>query len=80
MEHTWEKLIGCIEQGVNYTGINATKNHGRRYLLYYSYEINMLADSMQNCLGLCYTTTLINCHRQTRGDNSVSRSTFNLAF
>ena len=37
----------CIEQGVKYTGINVTKNHGRPYLVSYSYEINLLADSMK---------------------------------
>ena len=31
-------------------------------------------------LGLRYTTLLINCHRQTHGDNAVCRSTVNLAF
>ena len=35
---------------------------------------------MQNRLGLFYTTLLINCHRQTHGDNVVSRSTANLSF
>ena len=35
---------------------------------------------MENCLGLRYTTLLINCHRHTHGDNAVSRSTVNLAF
>ena len=35
---------------------------------------------MQNRLGLRYTTLLINCHRHTRGNNSVSRSTVNLTF
>ena len=34
---------------------------------------------MQNRLGLSYTTLLINCHCQTHGYNSVSRSTVNLA-
>ena len=75
-----EKVIICIEQGVKYTGRNVTKNHGRPHLLSYSYEINILADSMQNRLGLRYTTLLINCHLQTNGDNAVSRSTVNLAF
>ena len=37
-------------------------------------------NSMQNRLGLRYTTLLINSHRQTHGDNAVSRSTVNLAF
>ena len=35
---------------------------------------------MQNCLGLHYTTLLINCHRQTHDENEGSRSTVNLAF
>ena len=43
-------------------------------------EINMLANSMQNRLGLCYTMLLINCHCQKHGENAASRSTANLAF
>ena len=35
---------------------------------------------MQKRLGLCYTTLLINYHRQTHGDNWVIRSTVNLDF
>ena len=35
---------------------------------------------MQNRLGLCYTTLLLNCRRQTQGDNAVSGPTVNLAF
>ena len=31
-------------------------------------------------LGLRYTTLLIHCHCQTNGDNSVCRSTVNLAY
>ena len=80
MEHTWKTLINCIEQGVKYTVIHVTKNHGRTYLLSSSYEINLLANPMQNRTGLCYTTLLINFHRQTHGENAVSRSTVNLAF
>ena len=34
---------------------------------------------MQNRLGLRYTTLLINFHRQTHGENEVSKSTVNLA-
>ena len=37
-------------------------------------------NSMQNRLGLRYKTLLINCHRQTHGDNAVGKSNFNLAF
>ena len=35
---------------------------------------------MERRLGLRYTTLLINCHRQTKGDNAVFRSTVNLAY
>ena len=80
MEHTWKTLISCIERGGKYTGRNVTKNHGRPYLLSSRYEINLLANSMQNRLGLRYTMILINCHRQTHGNNAVCRPTVNLAF
>ena len=69
-----------MEQGVKYTGRNLSKNHGRPHLLSYSYEINMLLNSMKNCLGLCYKTPLINCPRHTHGDYSGSSSTINLVF
>ena len=74
-----ETLIGFIEQGVAYTGRNLTKRHGRPYLISSSYEINLLANSMQNRICLRYTTLLINCNRQAYGYNAVSRSTVNLA-
>ena len=35
---------------------------------------------MKRRLGLRYTTPLINCHRHTKGDNAVCRSTVNLAY
>ena len=72
-------MISYIEQVVKYTGINVLKKHGRPYLLSSSYEIYMLADLMQNRLGLSFTTLLIICHRQTHGNNAVSRSTVNLS-
>ena len=73
-------MINCIEKGVKYTGRNGTKKYDRPYLVKSSSEINMLANLIQNCLGLSYTTLLIKCHRQTKGKNEVSRSTVNLAF
>ena len=78
MEHTWKTLISCIEQGVKFRGKNEKKN-GRPYLLSSSYEINLLANSTQNRLGLFYTTLLINCHRHTQGEDVVSKSTVDLA-
>ena len=35
---------------------------------------------MERRLGLRYTTILIDCHRQTKGDDAVCRSTVNLAY
>ena len=61
-------------------GNNETKKHSRPYLIYFSYEINIIANSMERRLGLRYTTLLINCHRQTNDDNAVCRSTVNLAY
>ena len=71
-EHTRKTVISCIEQGVKYTGRNVLKKHGITYLLSSSYEINLLADSMQNRHGLRYKTLLINYRRHTHGDNAVS--------
>ena len=73
-------MISCIEKGVKYTGKNVTKKHGIPYLLFSSSEINLLANSMENRLGLRYNPHLINCHRHTHCDNAVSRSTVNLSF
>ena len=44
------------------------------------YEINLIANTMERSLVLRYTTLLINCHRQTNGDNAMYRSTVNLAY
>ena len=71
-------MISCIEHGVKYTGRNVSKKHGRPYLIYSSYEINLLVNSMQNRLGLLYTNLLINYHLQIHGDNALNRSTVNL--
>ena len=50
------------------------------YLISNLDELNLLADSMENRLGLRYTTKLINCHRHQNGFDAVCRSTVNLAF
>ena len=52
----------------------------RPYLVNSSSEINLLSNSMQNRLILCYTMLLFNFYRQTQGENAVSRSTVNLVF
>ena len=79
MKHTCKTVISCIKKGIKYTGRNAEKKNGRPYLLLSSYEINLLENSMQNRLGLSYTTLVIHCHFQIQCENTVSRSTVNLA-
>ena len=73
-------MLRYLEKEVKYTGNIETKNNGRPYLISSSYEIHMIANTMKIRLGLRYTTLLINCHRQTNGDNAVCRSTVNLAY
>ena len=64
-----------------YTGNNnVTRNLNSSYLLSNLDELNLLADSMENRLGLRYTTKLINCHRYRNGFDSVCNSTVDLAF
>ena len=50
------------------------------YLLSNLDEINILADSMENILGLRYTTLFINFHTHQNGFDAVCKSTVNLAF
>ena len=50
------------------------------YLLSNLDELNLLANSMENRLGLRYTTKLINCHLLQNGFDAECRSTVNLAF
>ena len=80
VEKTRKIMISFLEKGVKYTGNNGTKRSGRPYLISSSYEINIIANSMERRLGLRYTNILINCHSQTKGENAVCRSTVNLAY
>ena len=73
-------MISYLEKGLKYTGNNEIKKNGRPYLISSSSEINLIADSMENRLGLCYTTLLINFHSHTHDDNTVSKSTVNFTF
>ena len=67
-------MISSLEKGVKYTGNDETKKNGRPYLISSSYEINLIGNSMERRLGLRYTTLLVNCHCQTKGDNAVCMS------
>ena len=65
----------------DYTGNNNVTRHlNPPYLLSNLDELNILADLMENRLGLRYTTQIINCHRYRNGFDAVCRSTVNLAF
>ena len=71
----------CKEMKQEYTeNNNVTRNLNPSYLLSNLDEVNLLADSMENRLGLRYKTKLINCHRHQNGFDAVCRSTVNLAF
>ena len=71
----------CKEMKQEYTGNNNVTRHlNPPYLLSILDELNILADSMENRLGLSYKTKLINCHCYRNGFDAVCRSTVNLAF
>ena len=69
------------EMKQEYTGNNnVTRNLNPPYLVSNLDELNILADLMENRLGLTYTTKLINCRRHQNGFDAVCSSTVNLAF
>ena len=70
----------CEEMEQEYTGNNVTRHLNPPYLLLNSDELNILADAMENRLGLRYTTHLINCHFYQNGFDAVCKSTVNTAF
>ena len=59
---------------------NLTRHFNPSYLVSNVDELNLLANSTENRLGITYTTKLINCHRQQNGIDAVYRSTVNSAF
>ena len=63
-----------------YTGNNCTMHLNPPYLLSNLDELNLLADSMENRLGLRYKTLLVNYHRHQKGFDAVCKSTVNIAF
>ena len=71
----------CKETKQEYTGNNnLTRHFNPSYLVSNVDEINLLANLMENRLGITYTTKLLNCHRHQNGVDAVCRSTVNLAF
>ena len=63
-----------------YTGNNITRHFNPPYLESNLDELNILADSIENRLGLRYTNHLINFHHHQNGFYAVCKSTVNLAF
>ena len=71
----------CREMDQDYTGNNnVTSCLNTPYFVSNLDELNILADSMENRLGLTYTTKLINFHCNQNGSDAVFRSTVDLAF
>ena len=70
----------CKEMELQYTGKNIRKHFGQPYPFKNPDEINIIADAMENHLGLSYKIHLINVHLHHKGFNAVCKSTVNLAF
>ena len=77
VERTWNMLNKCKEMDQECTGNNYKRRLNPPYLLSNSDELNILADAMENILGLRYTTHIINCHCNHEGFNAVCKSIFN---
>ena len=81
LERTWHMVNICKEMKLEYTGNNNLTRHlNPPYLLSNLDELNFLANSMENRLGITYTTKLLSCHRHQNGFDAVCRSTVNLSF
>ena len=52
VERTWHMVNKCKEMEQEYTGNNCTRHLGQPYLLSNPDELNILADAMENKLGL----------------------------
>ena len=63
-----------------YTGNNCTRHLGQPHLLSNPDELNIIADAVENKLGLRYTTHIINFHCRHKSFNAVCKSTVNLSF
>ena len=63
----------CKEMEQEYTVNNCTRHLNPPHLLSNLDKLNILADAMENRLGLRYTTHLINCHRHHNGFDAVCK-------
>ena len=81
VERTWHMVNKCKQMKQEYTvNNNLTRHLNPSYLVSNMNELNLLANSTENRLGITYTTKLINFHRHENSIDAVCRSTVNLAF
>ena len=82
IKRIWRMVSKCKQMKKEYTGnnYNLSRHFNPPYLVSNVDEINILANSMENRLGIMYTTKLLNCHRHHNGVDAVCHSTVNLAF
>ena len=80
VERMWHIVLKCKEMEQDYTGNNFTTHLNPPYLLSDPDELNILANVLENRLGIRYTTHLINCHRHHNGFDALCKSTVNIAF
>ena len=74
VERTWHTVNKCKEMKQEYTGNNNLTRHlNPPYLVSNVDELNLLANSMENRLGITYTTKLINCNRHQNGVDAPNR-------
>ena len=79
VERTWHMVNKCKETKKENTGNNNLTRHlNPPYLVSNVDEINLLENSMENRLGITYSTKIINCHLHQNGVDAVCRSTVNL--
>ena len=62
-----------------YTGNNCTSHLNPPYLLSNLNELNILAEAMENRLGLSYKTHVSNCHCHHNSFDAVCKSTVDIA-
>ena len=77
LEITWHMVNRCKEMDLQYTGNNCKNHLGKPYLLSNPDELNILADAMENKLGLRYTTHLISWNIHHNVFNALCKSTVN---
>ena len=80
VEITWYMVNIYKDMELQYTGKHITKHFGQPYLFKNSDNLNILADTMENRLGLSYTTHMINCNHHHKGFNKLCKYTVNPSF